>query len=655
MSYNLVSEFKPAGSQPQAIAGLLEGFEAGKRNQVLIGVTGSGKTFSIAQVIAGLNAPALVMAHNKALAAQLYNEFRSLFPDNRVEFFVSYYDYYQPESYIPQRDQYIEKDSLVNPELDRMRLSATASLITRRDVIIVASVSCIYSVGDPTVYTRMMKEFSVGQTLDRDDFLGMLVDLQYERNDYDLSPGCFRVRGDSVDVVPAYQKDILRFEFFGDQLESICEIRAVRGELLRRLKYIQILPARHFVTPRETIDSIIPQIRTDLKEQIKKLSGIEAHRLEQRTLYDIEMLQETGFCKGIENYSRYFDHRQPGERPYCLLDYLPPDALIVIDESHQTLPQIKAMYRGDRSRKNNLVEYGFRLPSAYDNRPLTFAEFEKLSERFRLIYLSATPGDYERARAENTVEQIIRPTGLLDPLVIVRPAQGQMQDLLNEIKLTVQAGHRVLVTTLTKRFAEELSEFFLEQGVKTRYLHSEIDTLDRTELIRQLRLGEFDVLVGINLLREGLDIPEVGLVAILDADKEGFLRDTRSLIQTIGRAARNVDSRVILYADKRTESMNRAIEETERRRSLQAEYNRRHDIIPKTIIKPVEDKEALPIHKTAKDLGSVEEAVATLQREMEKAAERLDFETAILLREEIKRIGKFAKNFSKDEAQKGHN
>jgi len=642
MNFDLVSEFHPAGSQPKAIASLLQGFEEEKRKQVLIGVTGSGKTFSIANVIAGLNTPALIMAHNKALAAQLYNEFRGLFPENRVEFFVSYYDYYQPESYIPQRDQYIEKDSHINPELDRMRLSSTASLITRRDVIIVASVSCIYSVGDPTTYTRMMREFSVGQSLDRDEFLGLLVDLQYERNDYDLSPGRFRVRGDSVDLVPAYQKNLLRFEFFGDQLESISEIRALKGELVRRHKYIQVLPARHFVTPRETIEGVIPHIRADLKERLKELSGIEAHRLEQRTLYDMEMLLETGFCKGIENYSRYFDKRKAGERPYCLLDYLPKDALIVIDESHQTLPQVKAMYRGDRSRKQNLVDYGFRLPSAFDNRPLTFAEFESLLDRFRLIYLSATPGEYEQKRAEKTVEQIIRPTGLLDPLVLVRPAGGQMQDLLTEIRQTVADGNRVLVTTLTKRFSEELSEFFLDQGVKTRYLHSEIDTLERTELIRQLRLGEFDVLVGINLLREGLDIPEVGLVAILDADKEGFLRDARSLIQTIGRAARNAKSRVILYADKMTDSMKQAIDETERRRSLQAEYNQKHGITPKTIIKAIEMKESLPIHKTAKDLGSVEEAMQTLQLEMEKAAERLDFETAILLREEIKRIAKFA-------------
>lgn len=641
MLFNLQSEFQPAGSQPQAIATLTSGFQSGMKEQVLIGVTGSGKTFSVAHVIAQGETPALVMAHNKALAAQLYNELRGLFPDNRVEFFVSYYDYYQPESYIPQRDQYIEKDSHINPELDRMRLSATASLITRSDVIIVASVSCIYSVGDPTTYTRMMREFSIGQTLDRDEFLGILVDQQYERNDYDLSPGKFRVRGDSVDLVPAYQKNILRFEFFGDQLESISEIRPLKGELARRHKYIQVMPARHFVTPQDTIEAVIPQIRADLKERLKEISGIEAHRLEQRTLYDIEMLQETGFCKGIENYSRYFDGRRAGDRPYCLLDYLPDNALIVIDESHQTLPQVKAMYRGDRSRKQNLVDYGFRLPSAFDNRPLTFAEFQALIERFRVIYLSATPGEYESSRSGQLVEQIIRPTGLVDPEVEVRPTEGQMQNLLAEIRDRVDRGMRVLVTTLTKRFAEELSEFFLDQGVKTRYLHSEIDTLDRTELIRQLRLGEFDVLVGINLLREGLDIPEVGLVAILDADKEGFLRDARSLIQTIGRAARNSESRVILYADKITDSMRRAMDETERRRTLQTEYNRAHHITPRTIIKPIEQKEALPIHKSAKDLGSVEEAMATLQLEMEKAAERLDFESAILLREEIKRISKF--------------
>jgi excinuclease ABC subunit B len=488
----------------------------------------------------------------------------------------------------------------------------------------------------------------VGQTLDRDEFLGMLVDQQYERNDFDLSPGRFRVRGDSVDLVPAYQKNILRFEFFSDQLESISEIRPIKGELARRHAYIQILPARHFVTPQETIEAVIPQIRADLKSRLKELSGIEAHRLEQRTLYDLEMLQETGFCKGIENYSRYFDGRKVGDRPYCLLDYLPVDALIVIDESHQTLPQVKAMYRGDRSRKTNLVEYGFRLPSAYDNRPLTFAEFQDLAASYRIIYLSATPGEYESARSSQRVEQIIRPTGLVDPEVEVRPTEGQMQNLLGEIRDRVKRGMRTLVTTLTKRFSEELSEFFADQGIKTRYLHSEIDTLDRTELIRQLRLGEFDVLVGINLLREGLDIPEVGLVAILDADKEGFLRDTRSLIQTIGRAARNSESRVLLYADKVTESMRLAMEETERRRTLQTEYNRVHGITPRTIIKPIELKEALPIHKTARDLGSVEEAMATLQVEMEKAAERLDFESAILLREEIKRIS----NFAGEEAKK---
>lgn len=640
MNFKLVSDFQPKGSQPEAIKQLCGGLQNETASQTLLGVTGSGKTFTVAHVIEQLQKPALVIAHNKTLAAQLYHEFREFFPENRVEFFVSYYDYYQPESYIPQTDQYIEKDSSINPKLEQMRLAATASLASRKDVIVVASVSCIYSVGNPKDFREMGFEISVGQQVERNELLRRFIEIQYERNELELMPGRFRVKGDTIDFIPGYYTDIFRIEMFGDQIERITEIDKTTGEIKDQLNYFYLYPARHFVIPRERLHSAVERIKEELEKRLPELGMVEAHRLKQRTLYDIEMIRETGFCKGIENYSVYFEDRGHGDKPFCLLDYFGDDFMIVIDESHQTIPQLHAMYRGDYTRKKNLVDYGFRLPSAFDNRPLQFHEFEKYLLNNRVIFVSATPGDYERHESSAIVEQIIRPTGLVDPGVEVRPIKGQMADLIGEIRKTIKKGHRVLVTTLTKRLAEELTEYLAGQEIRTRYMHSEIETIERSELIRQLRLGKFDVLVGINLLREGLDIPEVGFIGILDADKEGFLRDTKSLIQTIGRAARNIDSHVVLYADNLTDSIKNALSETERRRNLQLEYNRQHGIVPQTIVKPVKEKE-IDLRDTKNiPKKNIPQMIREAESEMKIAADRLDFERAIYLRERIKELKK---------------
>ncbi len=643
MQFKLVSDFKPKGSQPEAIKQLNEGLKKEKATQTLLGVTGSGKTFTVAHVVQELQKPTLVIAHNKTLAAQLYHEFKEFFPENRVEYFVSYYDYYQPESYIPQTDQYIEKDAMINPKIEQMRLAATASLVSRKDVIVVASVSCIYSVGNPMDFRAMGFEISVGQEIERNQLLRRLIDIQYERNEMELAPGRFRVKGDTIDFIPGYFNNIIRIEMFGDEIERIMEIDKITGKIKEQMKYFYLYPARHFVIPRERIETAVAGIKEELEQRLPQLDMVEAHRLKQRTLYDLEMIRETGFCKGIENYSVYFDKRQKGEKPFCLLDYFADDFLVVIDESHQTIPQLHGMYRGDYTRKKNLVDYGFRLPSAFDNRPLKFHEIEEYLQNNRLIFVSATPGDYERQESSAVVEQIIRPTGLVDPKVEVRPIKGQMEDLIKEIKRTIKQGNRILVTTLTKRLAEELTEYLAEQRVKTRYLHSEIDTIERTEIIRQLRVGDFDVLVGINLLREGLDIPEVGFIGILDADKEGFLRDTRSLIQTIGRAARNVDSKVVLYANQVTDSIQRAVAETDRRRNLQLEYNQRHHITPKTIVKPIREKEVDLRDTKHIPKQDIPKMVREAEKEMKAAADRLDFERAIYLRERIKELKKRTK------------
>jgi excinuclease ABC subunit B len=636
--FKLVSDYRPAGSQPEAINKLTEGISGKERCQTLLGVTGSGKTFTIANVIEKVQKPTLVFAHNKTLAAQLYNEFKEFFPENRVEYFVSYYDYYQPESYIPKKDQYIEKDAQINPKIEQMRLAATASLLSRDDVIVVASVSCIYGLGNPENFQKLGFEIKTGDRIRRNELLGSLVEILYERNDTELAPGRFRVRGDTVDLIPGYFNNIIRIEFFGDEIERISEIDRNTGERIESMKYFFIYPARHYVIPEEEKEEALTKIRAELEEQLPKLGAIEAHRLKQRTLFDIEMIEETGSCKGIENYSRFFDNRNPGEKPFCLLDYFPDDFLMVIDESHQTLPQVRGMYNGDRSRKVPLVEYGFRLPSAFDNRPLVFSEFEEYMRN--VIFVSATPGDYEKEHSSDIVEQIIRPTGLTDPEVEIRPIEGQMNDLLPEIKKTIGKGDRVLLTTLTKRLAEELSEFLASKGIKTRYLHSDINTIERTEIIRQLRLGRFDVLVGINLLREGLDIPEVGFIGILDADKEGFLRDARSLIQIIGRAARNVNAHVVLYADKLTDSMKNAIDETERRRSMQIAYNKKHGITPKTIIKPVKEKETEITDIKHIPNSEIPNVIIELEADMNIAAESLEFERAIMLRDKIAALRK---------------
>jgi len=634
--FQLKTPYSPKGSQPEAIRQLVEGCNKQYRAQTLLGVTGSGKTFTVANVIQQLQRPALVIAHNKTLAAQLYSEFKEFFPENRVEYFVSYYDYYQPESYIPSKDLYIEKDADVNPKIEQMRLAATASLLSRRDVIVVASVSCIYNVGNPKDYAGLGVDFSVGQQLGRREFLHRLVDMQYDRNDFDLKAGCFRVKGDTVDVIPGSGQSIYRFELFGDSIESIKDLEKTSGLVLDQPSHVYLFPAKHFVIPQERVVEAVKGIKRELEERLPQLDDIRAYRLRQRTLYDLEMIEETGACKGIENYSRYFDGRRAGEKPFCLLDYFPQDFLLFIDESHRTLPQIHGMFNGERSRKDALVEYGFRLPSAFDNRPLMFEEFEGFMRQ--VVFVSATPAAYELSHSAQVVEQIIRPTGLVDPPVEVRPSKDQMKDLIGEIHGAIKLGDRVLVTTLTKRLAEELSEYLACQEIRTRYLHSEIDTLERSEIIRELRLGKFDVLVGINLLREGIDIPEVGFIGILDADKEGFLRDGSSLIQIIGRAARNVHSHVVLYADNVTESMRRALDETERRRTMQLEYNRVHGIVPTTIVKPIKEK-AVEVkdvkHIPRREIPAV---LVDLDLEMRKAADALDFEKAIQLRDRINRL-----------------
>jgi excinuclease ABC subunit B len=652
--FQLVSEFKPQGDQPRAIDKLVQGIELKKKDQVLLGVTGSGKTFTMANVVARVNKPTLVIAPNKTLAAQLYNEFRDLFPDNAVRYFVSYYDYYQPEAYVPSTDTYIEKDASINDEIDKLRHSATKALLERSDTLIVASVSCIYGLGSPEAYFDLMVYLEEGSRIQRDQMLRKLVDIQYQRSDFDFYRGTFRVRGDIVEIFPAYEdSSALRFEFFDDQVEAIHEIDPIRGKIQRRVDKACIYPASHYVTGADRMKQATRDIRLELKERLEQLRGehklLEAQRLEQRTLYDLELLGEMGFCPGIENYSRHLTGRKPGEPPPTLLSYFPNQFLLFIDESHVTVPQIGGMYRGDRSRKETLVEYGFRLPSALDNRPLNFAEFETCLDQ--VVYVSATPAKYELETSRGAiVEQLIRPTGLMDPELIVRPARNQVDDLLEEIRKRVERKERVLVTTLTKRMAEDLTDYYQDLNVKVRYLHSDIETLERVEIIRQLRIGVFDVLVGINLLREGLDLPEVSLVAILDADKEGFLRSDRSLIQTIGRAARNVYGTVILYADSITGSMRSAIDETDRRRRWQAAFNKEHGITPQTVIKSLgsplvkmyeADYVDVPL-AAEKDTpyGSEElpRAIQKLKKEMKKAAERLEFERAAELRDRIRRM-----------------
>lgn len=639
----LRAPFHAQGDQPQAIDGLVSGIQNGLASQILLGVTGSGKTFTMASVIERVQRPALVLAHNKTLAAQLCAEFRDFFPDSAVEYFVSYYDYYQPEAYIASSDTYIEKDASINEEIDRLRHSATASLRERRDVIVVASVSCIYSMGDPSEYEGMVVSLRPGMRLDRDTLLKKLVEIQYMRNDFEFERGSFRVRGDTVEIIPASQNDrALRIEFFGDEIDRISQVDATTGHSIASLKHIAIYPASHYATSREHVDAAIEQIENDLVLRVQELKEqdrlLEAQRLQQRTQYDIEMLREIGFCSGIENYARYFDGRKPGDSPYTLLDYFPKDFICFIDEAHVSVPQVRAMFNGDRARKEALVDYGFRLPSAFDNRPLKFDEFEKRIKQ--TIYVSATPGPYELSRTQNTVEQIIRPTGLIDPEIILRPATGQVDDLVGEIGKVVASGYRVLVTTLTKKMAESLTSYLKEMELRVRYLHSDIKTLERSELLRGLRLGDFDVLVGINLLREGLDLPEVALVAILDADKEGFLRSETSLIQTVGRAARNVNGRVIMYADQLTNSMEKAITETNRRRALQIAYNQANGITPESIQKTVHALLMVTEAAAAEtgDVVSEEERqilMKSLEDSMLSAAQSLDFERAALLRDQL--------------------
>jgi len=650
--FELVTGFEARGDQPRAIGELAQGVARGDEHQVLLGVTGSGKTFTMAHVIANCNRPTLVLAPNKTLAAQLYGEFKELFPGNAVEYFVSYYDYYQPEAYLPASDTFIEKDSSINDEIDKFRHSATRSLLTRRDVIIVASVSCIYGIGSPESYQEMQIRLREGDEAGRDELLQRLVEIQYQRNDVDFHRGSFRVRGDTVEVFPAHDDErALRIEFFGDTVDAISEIDPLRGVQLQKLSRCAIYPASHYVASRQTLERAVEQIRLEVEERIRYFNAqnmlIEAQRIEQRTFFDIEMMEEMGFCQGIENYSRHFDGRQPGEPPYTLIDYFPKDFLLVIDESHITVSQVGGMYRGDRSRKETLVNYGFRLPSALDNRPLTFQEFQR--KQHQTIYVSATPADYElKAAGGVVVEQLIRPTGLIDPAIEVRPAAGQVDDLLHEARETTAKGERVLVTTLTKRMAEELTDYYRELGVRVKYLHSDIDTFQRMEILRDLRLGEFDVLVGINLLREGLDLPEVSLVAILDADKEGFLRSTRSLIQTCGRAARNLSGRVLMYADKVTGSMQAAIDETLRRRELQTAYNLEHGITPESVkrligntLQAPEERDWVAVPITADEFLSVkdlEKTVKRLKKEMLAAAKAQEFEKAAELRDKIKRL-----------------
>ncbi len=656
--FELVAPYDPAGDQPQAIKELTTGIQKNHRHQTLLGATGTGKTYTMAAVVENVQKPTLVIAHNKTLAAQLCNEFKEYFPHNAVEYFVSYYDYYQPEAYVPQTDTYIEKDSSMNEDIDKLRLSATRSLFERKDVLIVASVSCIYGLGSPEDYMDLSCSLKVGMIRERDEILRELTLLQYSRNDMDLSRGHFRVKGDVLEIYPSYEDYALRVELFGDEIERISRINTVTGEVKADMQEVTIYPASHFVTPEEKTKRAVKSIKQELEERLKELKEqnklVEAQRLEQRTRYDLEMLEQMGFCSGIENYSRHLDGRPPGSRPNTLLDYFPDDFLVIIDESHMTIPQIGGMFSGDRSRKEKLVEYGFRLPSALDNRPLNFEEFESLVPQ--AVYVSATPGPYEEEHSQQVVEQIIRPTGLVDPEIEVRPIENQIDDLLEEIRFVVEErGDRVLVTTLTKRMAEDLTEYLAETGIQVRYLHSEIDTLERSEIIRDLRLGEFDVLVGINLLREGLDIPEVSFIGILDADKEGFLRSERPLIQTVGRAARNKNGKVVMYADKITDSMKNAIEETNRRRRIQQEFNEKHDIEPKTIKKPVREV-VRPVEmvvaedpgadysaaegdqkENLKDLSPRElrNRILDLEEEMEQAADYLEFEIAAQIRDEI--------------------
>lgn len=652
--FELVSKFQPTGDQPEAIQQLTDGIQAGEKAQILLGATGTGKTFTISNVIANVNKPTLILSHNKTLAGQLYGEMKEFFPNNAVEYFVSYYDYYQPEAYVPSSDTYIEKDASVNDEIDQLRHSATSSLIERNDVIVVASVSSIFGLGSPAEYQNHVVSLRVGQEISRNRLLRELVLIQYDRNDIDFQRGRFRVRGDVVEIFPASREErALRIEFFGDEIDRIREVDALTGEVLEDREHASIFPATHFMTSEETMEVALPEIEADMQKQVAKFTKegklLEAQRIQQRTTYDIEMMREMGYTNGIENYSRYMDRRKPGEPPYTLLDFFPKDFLLIVDESHQTMPQVRGMYNGDKARKEMLIDYGFRLPSALDNRPLKLAEFEQ--HVHQVIYMSATPGPYEEEQTQDVVQQIIRPTGLLDPTIEVRPVMGQIDDLIGEINTRVEKNERVLVTTLTKKMSEDLTDYLKDAGLKVKYLHSDIKTLERTEIIRDLRLGKFDVLVGINLLREGLDIPEVSLVAILDADKEGFLRNERSLIQTIGRAARNAHGAVIMYADTITDSMQAAITETKRRRTIQEAYNQAHGITPQTIIKPIREaisavkpvedpKEDQSAEFTEKDFMQLsktdqQKMLDDLNEQMRSAAKRLDFEQAAILRDTV--------------------
>ncbi|MBM6940405.1 excinuclease ABC subunit UvrB [Limosilactobacillus coleohominis] len=652
--FDLVSDYKPTGDQPEAIEQLTKGVEDGDKAQILLGATGTGKTFTISNVIANVNKPTLILSHNKTLAGQLYGEMKKFFPHNAVEYFVSYYDYYQPEAYVPSSDTYIEKDASINDEIDQLRHSATSSLLERNDVIVVASVSSIFGLGSPAEYQNHVISLRTGQEISRDRLLRELVNIQFDRNDIDFQRGRFRVRGDVVEVFPASREEkALRIEFFGDEIDRIREVDALTGEVLGDREHVSIFPATHFLTTEETMKVALPEIEADMKKQVTKFTEegklLEAERIQQRTTYDIEMMREMGYTNGIENYSRYMDRRKPGEPPFTLMDFFPKDFLLVVDESHQTMPQVRGMYNGDRARKKQLIDYGFRLPSALDNRPLKLDEFEKRVHQ--VIYMSATPGPYEEAQTDHVVQQIIRPTGLLDPTIEVRPVMGQIDDLVGEINKRIEKHERVLITTLTKKMSEDLSDYLKDLGLKVKYLHSDIKTLERTQIIRDLRLGKFDVLVGINLLREGLDIPEVSLVAILDADKEGFLRNERSLIQTIGRAARNEHGAVIMYADTITDSMKAAINETKRRRTIQEQYNKEHGIVPKTIIKPIQDaiSAVKPAEKqdddqsaefTDQDFAKLsakqqQDMIDELTEQMRSAAKRLDFEQAATLRDTV--------------------
>ena len=660
--FNLVSDYPPKGDQPHAINKLVEGIRNGYKHQTLLGVTGSGKTFTMANVVQEVQLPTLVISHNKTLAAQLCSEFRRFFPDNAVEYFVSYYDYYQPEAYIPRTDTYIEKDSSINEEIDRLRLSATSSLLERRDVIIVASVSCIYGLGSPKDYQELVLKISKNEIFKRDKILDRLINIHYERNDIDFHRGCFRVRGDVIEIFPSYLEYPFRIELWGDEIEAISEIDPLTGKVMKRRDKLVVYPAKHFVTTKDKLEKAILSIEEELSERLKyfKKEGklLEAQRLEQRTKYDLEMLKEVGYCSGIENYSRHISGRKPGEPPSTLLDYFPSDFMMFIDESHVTIPQLRGMFAGDKSRKNSLVGYGFRLPSAYDNRPLYFKEIENYMDK--VIFVSATPAKYELERSKQTVEQIIRPTGLVDPEIILKPAKNQIDSLIAEIKKRTEKEERVLVTTLTKRMAEDVAEYLEEINIKAKYLHSEIKTLERINILKDLRLGKFNVLVGVNLLREGLDLPEVSLVAILDADKEGFLRSETSLIQTMGRAARNINGTVILYCENITGSIRRAVKETNRRRKIQLEHNRKYEIIPKTITKPVEEFAIINNINNFGDFSTVNEEhekylnksnlwllIKSLEKEMKQAAKNLDFERATLLRDEIRRLKKEKTLFGK--------